>query len=124
MEGRFLVAVGLVVPFGAVLGLGTPWYMEILKVRSSVDRSLAWMWGMSAAANVVGAMLFVPICAQLGVRGTFLLAAGLYLSALAWAATRRGSGSVLGSMRRRVPTPPRPEEKDPDTGLAPDACRD
>ncbi len=98
-EIRLAIAVGTVVPFGAVLGLGTPWYMEILKVRSPVQRSLAWMWGVSSAANVVGSLLFVPICRQLGVRGTFLLAGLLYLVAFAWAASRRGRGSVLRAMR-------------------------
>jgi spermidine synthase len=99
METRFMIAVAIVVPFGAVLGLGTPWYMEILKVRSSLQRSLAWMWGVSAAANVVGSLLFVPVCSQLGVRGTFVLAGLLYMAALAWAASRRGQGSVLQALR-------------------------
>lgn len=98
-ETRLMLAIALVVPFGAVLGLGTPWYMEILKVRSPVQKSLAWMWGVSAAANVVGSMLFVPLCRQVGVRGTFVLAGVLYVLALGWAATRRGRGSVLRPMR-------------------------
>lgn len=103
VELRLAIAVGVVVPFGAVLGLGTPWYMEILKVRSPVQKSLAWMWGVSAAANVVGSLLFVPICNQIGVRGTFLTAGLLYLTALIWAASRRGRGAVLRPVR---PAPP------------------
>ena len=99
VELRLAIAVAMVVPFGAVLGLGTPWYMEILKVRSPVQRSLAWMWGVSAAANVIGSLLFVPICRQVGVRGTFLMACLLYLSALVWAASRRGRGAVLRPVR-------------------------
>ncbi|HQK16395.1 MAG TPA: hypothetical protein PLJ27_03010 [Polyangiaceae bacterium] len=101
METRMGTAVGVVIAFGAVLGLAVPWYMEILKVRSQADRSLAWLWGMSAAANVVGAMLFVPICERLGVQGTFFLAAACYVTALGWAAVHGGPDSVLAPLRSR-----------------------
>ena len=92
---RLLLSVAFVTPFGALLGLGTPWYMEILKVRSSVQRCVAWMWGVSAAANVMGSLLFVPICRELGVHFTFAFAGGLYVVALMWAALGQGRKPVL-----------------------------
>jgi predicted MFS family arabinose efflux permease len=99
MESRLLVAVAFILPFGVVLGLGTPWYMEILKVRSAAHRCIAWMWGVSAAANVVGSLLFVPLCNQMGVGGVFLFAGLLYLLALTWAVTRPPQRSVLQAIR-------------------------
>jgi hypothetical protein len=54
------------------------------------------MWSISSASNVIGSMLFVPICHWLGVSNTLLLAAGCYLAAIAVAAwngrTTRAAG--------------------------------
>ena len=83
--GRVMVAIALVLPFGAALGLAVPWYMDRLKAPDGPG-TVAWMWGVSGAANVTGSLLYVPICQQLGVRQTFLLAAAAYVAALAWGA--------------------------------------
>ncbi|MBI5535518.1 MAG: hypothetical protein HY898_22500 [Deltaproteobacteria bacterium] len=84
---RVLVSVALTVPLGALLGVSVPWYMHSLKDKDT--RSLAWMWAVSSAFNVLGSMLFVPICFALGRSVTLLLAAGLYFLALSWAAFAR-----------------------------------
>ncbi|MBI5535554.1 MAG: class I SAM-dependent methyltransferase [Deltaproteobacteria bacterium] len=90
---RMAIAVLLVVPFAAVLGLFVPWYMAGLKT-SEADPTLAWMWSLSAVGNVLGAMVFVPLCHAFGTRMVFALAAGLYLLALGWAAwTTRAQAS-------------------------------
>jgi len=82
---RMAIAVSVVVPFAAVLGLFVPWYMAGLKTGAA-DPALAWMWSLSAVGNVLGSMLFVPLCHSMGTRRVFALAAGLYLVALGWAA--------------------------------------
>jgi hypothetical protein len=95
-ETRLALASLVVLPFGALLGLATPWYMEILKVRGPTMQSgLGWMWAASSAANVMGSLLFVPICQQLSILGTFAAAGALYVAALLWAALGQGGRAVL-----------------------------
>jgi hypothetical protein len=57
------------------------------------------MWGVSAAANVMGSLMFVPICQQLGIHVTFAFAGGLYVAALLWAAMGQGRKAVLRQLR-------------------------
>jgi hypothetical protein len=83
-----LASISLVLPLGAVLGVAVPWYMQRLKQHEA--RSLAWMWAVSSACNVLGSMLFVPVCFALGRTGTFALAGALYLAAIAWSRAGRG----------------------------------
>jgi hypothetical protein len=80
---RMAISVAVVTPFAMVLGLFVPWYMARLKT-SAADPCLAWMWSLSAIGNVVGSLLFVPICHGLGTRLVFALSCLLYLLALGW----------------------------------------
>ncbi len=89
---RMVVAVGVVAPFGALLGTAVPWFMDIVSAREGGKRGLAWMWSVSSAANVVGSLMFVPLCAQLGLRWTFGLSAALYLLALGGASRAARGG--------------------------------
>ncbi len=84
---RVVVSALVTLPLGALLGIPVPWYMHALKATDS--RSLAWMWAVSSAFNVIGSMSFVPICYALGRTNTVILAAGLYLAAIGWAAFAR-----------------------------------
>ncbi|MFW5739102.1 MAG: hypothetical protein ACOC1F_01915, partial [Myxococcota bacterium] len=93
---RVIVSVLITLPLGALLGIPVPWYMSTLKAKDA--RSLAWMWAVSSAFNVLGSMLFVPICFALGRTPITLFAAGLYLAAIVWA----------GWMRKRFKAEPTP----------------
>ena len=81
---RVILSVVLTVPLGAVLGVVVPWHMRSLKDQD--PRSLAWMWAVSSAFNVIGSMSFVPVCFALGRSSTLVLATIMYLVAIAWAA--------------------------------------
>jgi spermidine synthase len=83
---RVGLALLTVVPFGVVLGLAVPWQMTALKFSSEKVRSVAWMWATSSVGNVLGALLFAPICFALGVSGVLVFTGGLYVVALIWAA--------------------------------------
>jgi SAM-dependent methyltransferase len=83
---RTAIAVGIVTPFGALLGVAVPWCMEGLRERGGQAAALAWMWAVSASCNVAGSLLFVPACQALGARGVLALAAVLYAAAMVWAA--------------------------------------
>ncbi len=87
---RMVVAVAMVLPFGALLGTAVPWFMEAMRENEGRPSGLAWMWSVSSAANVIGSLMFVPVCAQLGLRWTFALSAGLYVVALVWASRLAG----------------------------------
>jgi spermidine synthase len=80
---RAAVAVLSTLPLGALLGIPVPWTMHALKATDS--RSLAWMWAVSSAFNVIGSMSFVPICYALGRNQTLILATVVYVAAIAWA---------------------------------------
>lgn len=84
---RVLVSIAITVPLGALLGIPVPWYMSSLKTKDA--RSLAWMWAVSSAFNVLGSMLFVPICFAMGRTPVTLFAAAIYLTAILWAGWTR-----------------------------------
>ncbi len=92
---RLVLAALAVLPFGALLGLGVSWHMASIERRHGLgDAPRAWMWAASSAFNVIGSLLFVPVCQALGVTGTFALAASAYLAAVAVA--RRGEAADEG----------------------------
>jgi hypothetical protein len=99
---RVVASIAVVMPLGAVLGVAVPWYMQSLK--ESDARSLAWMWAVSSAFNVLGSMLFVPVCFALGRTATLALAAAMYLAAIAWAWLR--PAAIRDSSRRSLQAPP------------------
>ena len=84
---RVAVSIIITVPLGALLGVPVPWYMSSLKAENA--RSLAWMWAVSSAFNVLASMLFVPICFAIGRTPITALAACLYIAAILWAAAMR-----------------------------------
>jgi predicted MFS family arabinose efflux permease len=81
---RVGVAAAFTAPFGVVLGLAVPWYMETLKADADTTGALAWMWGVNSAGNVIGSMMFVPLCHAVGVRDSFMVAGAFYVVALLW----------------------------------------
>ena len=87
---RVVVSGLLTIPLGAMLGVPVPWMMSSLKHKD--NRSLAWMWAVSSAFNVLGSMLFVPICYALGRTNITILAAVIYLAAIVWAGVAQRSG--------------------------------
>ncbi len=84
---RVVVSVLLTLPLGALLGVVVPWHMNALKGQDT--RNLAWMWAVSSAFNVLGSMLFVPICFALGRSWTLVLTTILYFAAILWAGLTR-----------------------------------
>ena len=84
---RLIVSIAITLPLGALLGVPVPWYMSSLKAKDA--RSLAWMWAVSSAFNVLGSMLFVPICFAMGRTPITLFAAAVYLAAILWAGWMR-----------------------------------
>jgi SAM-dependent methyltransferase len=84
---RVFASIVLTLPLGALLGVPVPWYMSSLKTSDA--RSLAWMWAVSSAFNVLGSMLFVPICFAMGRTPITLFAAAIYLAAILWAGWTR-----------------------------------
>lgn len=84
---RVAVSILLTLPLGALLGVVVPWHMDALKGQDT--RNLAWMWAVSSAFNVLGSMLFVPICFALGRSWTLGLTMFLYFAAILWAGLAR-----------------------------------
>ncbi len=97
---RIAISILITVPLGALLGIPVPWYMSSLKAKDA--RSLAWMWAVSSAFNVIGSMLFVPICFAMGRTPITLFGAALYLAAILWA----------GWMRYRFRNAPAPKAQE------------
>jgi len=89
---RVFVSILLTLPLGALLGVVVPWHMDALKGQDT--RNLAWMWAVSSAFNVLGSMLFVPICFALGRSWTLGITVILYFAAILWAGLGRKSATA------------------------------
>lgn len=102
LPGTARVAAGLSVALGAGVILGTlfPLGVRLLSERGQ-GWGVAWCWAANGAAGVLGSVLALLLGVELGMTGTFLTGAALYLvAALAVVAIRSG--------------PPRPEAAPPD----------
>ena len=82
-----LVAVGVLVPTGVLLGTPMPGGMRLLS-RQHPDL-VAWGWGMNGAFSVIGATLAVFIAMNWGFSRTLLAGAAVYGIAAVTLATRR-----------------------------------
>jgi len=74
---RIGIAVVLLVPIGAVLGIPMPTGLRMLAARA--PEMVAWAWGMNGALSVLGATLAIFIAMNWGFRVTLLSASATYL---------------------------------------------
>jgi hypothetical protein len=88
---KLLVAAGLVIPTGFVMGMPFP-----LALRATAERAplqLPWAWGVNGALSVVGSALATILAVEAGIAATLFAAAGAYLLAGGvWFAGTRGAG--------------------------------
>jgi predicted membrane-bound spermidine synthase len=85
---RVLVAVAALAPLGLALGMPMPTGIRILDARA--PELIPWAWGVNGAASVLGSVGAVALAMLWGFDQALLVAAGLYLAALlfaAWAVT-------------------------------------
>ncbi|MEE8307677.1 MAG: hypothetical protein V3R81_10460, partial [Gammaproteobacteria bacterium] len=70
-----------VITFVVSVLTGIPVPLAMSAVRVQHGNVVGWMWGISSAFNVLGAMSFVPLTQIMGISFSVLLAGGLYLLA-------------------------------------------
>jgi hypothetical protein len=78
---RIAVAVAVLVPIGALLGMALPGGMRLL-TRTQPD-VVAWGWGINGAFSVVGATLAIFIAMNWGFSVTLMTGAAVYAAAAA-----------------------------------------
>lgn len=78
---RMLVAVGVLVPLGVLLGVPMPSAIRALNARA--PEMVTWAWGINGALSVVGATLAIFIAMNWGFHATLFTASGVYLTGLA-----------------------------------------
>jgi hypothetical protein len=83
---RILLAVALLTPAGAVMGIPLPAGVRLLASRQAP--LVPWAWGMNGALSVVGATLAIFIAMNWGFSVTLLVGAGIYLLAATLMAVR------------------------------------
>jgi spermidine synthase len=84
-SARIVVAALVTLVPSVVIGIPVPLAMSHLK--DAHGDVVAWMWGISSAFNVLGAMSFVPLSQLWGISGAMLVVAAIYLVAnagMAW----------------------------------------
>ena len=86
---RALLAVGLIAPFGLVMGRFFPLGLRVVEQR--VPAYIPWAWAINGCCSVVGTILSVILAISVGFQNLFLIAAAVY---------------AVGTLALR-PTPPR-----------------
>lgn len=87
LAGRMLVAIGILLPAGLVMGIPMPAGIRLLSRRQ--EALLPWAWAMNGALSVVGATLAVFIAMNWGFSVTLLTGSAVYLLAAGAMGTRR-----------------------------------
>jgi hypothetical protein len=78
---RILLAVALIAPAGALMGVPLPAGIRLVAARQPA--LVPWAWGMNGALSVVGATLAVFVAMNWGFSATLAAGAALYLLAAA-----------------------------------------
>ena len=78
---RIGIAIGVIVPFGMVLGIPMPAGIRLLRQRA--PQMVTWAWGMNGALSVVGGILAIFIAMNWGFQVTMFASAAAYLVGLA-----------------------------------------
>jgi hypothetical protein len=101
---KVLLTVLLVAPAGFAMGMPFPTGLRLLEQRSPV--SVRWAWSLNAAASVLGSVGALVLALYFGLVETMLIGAGLYLVALAIAASlprlRSAPAATLAEARHVV----------------------
>jgi hypothetical protein len=82
---KVLLTILLVGPAGFVMGMPFPTGLRLLEQCSPA--SVRWAWSLNAAASVLGSVGALVLALYIGLFETMLIGAGLYLVALAVAAS-------------------------------------
>ncbi len=77
---RIGIAVAILLPVGALLGVPMPTGLRLLQSRA--PQMVAWAWGINGALSVLGATLAIFIAMNWGFRVTLFAAAATYLVGL------------------------------------------
>jgi spermidine synthase len=81
LPARILLAAGLMVPAGLVMGIPLPAGVRVVAARQ--PELVPWAWGINGALSVLGATLAVFIAMNWGFTVTLICGAGVYASAAA-----------------------------------------
>jgi len=79
LPGRLFVCGAITFCVSVLIGIPVPLAMTV--VRAQHGSVVGWMWGVSSAFNVLGAMSFVPLTQVAGISFALLLVGLLYLIA-------------------------------------------
>lgn len=78
---RILLAIAAISPLGFFIGFPVSVALEAVKGETD-GRAVPWLWSINSCANVVGALLFVPISQTIGFNLLLLVSGCLYVIAL------------------------------------------
>jgi hypothetical protein len=81
LASRILLAAGLMVPAGLVMGIPLPAGVRLVAARQ--PELVPWAWGINGALSVLGATLAVFIAMNWGFTVTLICGAGVYACAAA-----------------------------------------
>jgi hypothetical protein len=97
---RIAIAIVLLAPLGLVMGMPMPIGVRVL-ARESPDL-IPWAWGVNGAASVMGSVAALAVALLAGFNQAMLVAAVLYLGALAFQRAGWGSAAPLPHRGKRV----------------------
>lgn len=80
LQAKILVTVFLIAPAAFLMGIPFPTGLSWLESR--YPQAVRWAWALNAAASVLGSASAIFLAIHIGLRGTVLVGAGLYLCAL------------------------------------------
>jgi hypothetical protein len=80
LQAKILVTVFLIAPAAFLMGIPFPTGLSLLESR--FPQAVRWAWALNAAASVLGSASAIFLAIHIGLRGTVLVGAGLYLCAL------------------------------------------
>ncbi len=80
LQAKIVVTVFLIAPAAFLMGIPFPTGLSWLECR--FPQAVRWAWALNAAASVLGSASAIFLAIHIGLRGTVLVGAGLYLCAL------------------------------------------
>lgn len=79
----FRISACAVITFALAALTGLPVSLAMRDVRARYGGIVSWMWGISCAANALGAMCFGLVAQEIGICSCFLIVSGFYFIAYA-----------------------------------------
>jgi predicted MFS family arabinose efflux permease len=85
---KMLIAIGLIVPAGFLMGI--PFPTGLTRLEERFPHAVRWAWSLNSAASVMGSALAILLAIYIGLRATLLVGGALYLAAVlvVWLQTR------------------------------------